>query len=441
MRIRKGLFGRYLVGYECPRCLTALTSPLDDAGKQDACPDCGTQFVVPGTKERAELNRNRTTQLGTIRPVWRNSFTIFSALAVALLLSLFIVLQLTNQSDPEAAEQTTESESAARPDVEVPPGPSTRPSKLPSANKAQQSANKPARKDAPEGEPLTFVILDEEKYDSAIKTQVVYSVLASGTLTISNLKDLLERLYRRAIQTPGFRNHFGAVTHVFIYVYTSKEHFQSGGGQWVAMLSKVGKDREKLVDVREEFLQQLKLPPETRHGLSENERKEIFKRLVSAEDETLHRAEAEYPMDPTQSLSVGDTFQLTKDTPLVADPEPTDPLMSLKQMRTIPARAYIRIEKVYQSKRSIATHWYAVDCLNQQKQYLGSGWVNSMALMGQGNIDIKRQLELQSIREEELREERKSAISQELNISRELLDELEKEGLEKNWPLPAMDNE
>ena len=37
------------------RCSAKLTSPLDDAGKTDTCPQCGTQFTVPGEYARDRI--------------------------------------------------------------------------------------------------------------------------------------------------------------------------------------------------------------------------------------------------------------------------------------------------------------------------------------------------------------------------------------------------
>lgn len=42
------------VAYQCPHCHGELISPLEDAGIQDDCPECGGSFVVPGV---SALNR------------------------------------------------------------------------------------------------------------------------------------------------------------------------------------------------------------------------------------------------------------------------------------------------------------------------------------------------------------------------------------------------
>jgi Zn-finger nucleic acid-binding protein len=52
-RIKRGPLG-VNVKYDCPGCTVRLTSGLFEAGSSDSCPDCGTQFVVPGEKEKLE---------------------------------------------------------------------------------------------------------------------------------------------------------------------------------------------------------------------------------------------------------------------------------------------------------------------------------------------------------------------------------------------------
>ena len=57
-KIIRGLTGTS-VKYACEKCKTDLRSPLSDAGKTDACPDCGEAFTVPGVRE---LERHQQAQ-------------------------------------------------------------------------------------------------------------------------------------------------------------------------------------------------------------------------------------------------------------------------------------------------------------------------------------------------------------------------------------------
>ena len=52
VKVKTSLFGGHVVAYRCPKCSSKLTSPLDDAGNIDNCPECGQQFNVPGADER-----------------------------------------------------------------------------------------------------------------------------------------------------------------------------------------------------------------------------------------------------------------------------------------------------------------------------------------------------------------------------------------------------
>ncbi|WP_430452243.1 hypothetical protein [Rhodopirellula europaea] len=52
--IRKNIFGRYEVKFNCPKCGVRLTSSLMEAGDVDTCPDCATRFRVPGIEQRKQ---------------------------------------------------------------------------------------------------------------------------------------------------------------------------------------------------------------------------------------------------------------------------------------------------------------------------------------------------------------------------------------------------
>jgi len=50
--IKKNIFGKYEVKYDCPKCAIRLTSALLEAGDVDQCPHCGTKFRIPGKQQR-----------------------------------------------------------------------------------------------------------------------------------------------------------------------------------------------------------------------------------------------------------------------------------------------------------------------------------------------------------------------------------------------------
>ena len=59
--LKKNLAGAYSVKFKCPKCGIKLSESLKNAGQQDACPECGQKFVIPGAEElsrqRKELDR------------------------------------------------------------------------------------------------------------------------------------------------------------------------------------------------------------------------------------------------------------------------------------------------------------------------------------------------------------------------------------------------
>jgi uncharacterized protein (DUF433 family) len=124
----------------------------------------------------------------------------------------------------------------------------------------------------------TYDVVDRDTYDAPIKTQIELHAVVSGTY------------------------HGGKPTHVFIYLYTSRDHFKSGMGQWIAMLSKVGEGSRIETQVKTELIAQLDAKPEVKHGLPESKRKEIFRAIVTAEDRADADAQRMYPLpDPSKS--------------------------------------------------------------------------------------------------------------------------------------------
>ena len=107
-------------------------------------------------------------------------------------------------------------------------------------------------------------MVDRNTYDVPIKTQIQLHAVVSGTLTELGLKQLLQKLYDEANATRGFKYHGGKPTHVFIYLYTSQDHFKSGMGQWIAMLSKIGEGARIDTEVKTELIAQLDAKPEVK---------------------------------------------------------------------------------------------------------------------------------------------------------------------------------
>ena len=94
-------------------------------------------------------------------------------------------------------------------------------------------------------------------YIRCTKTQIELHAVVSGTLTELGLKQLFQKLYDEANATRGFKYHGGKPIHVFIYLYTSRDHFKTGMGQWIAMLSQIGEGSRIDTQVKTELIAQL----------------------------------------------------------------------------------------------------------------------------------------------------------------------------------------
>jgi len=136
----------------------------------------------------------------------------------------------------------------------------------------------------------TCEIVDEDKYDAPVKTQIKIQGIVSGTVTEPGLNTLLHNLYIKANETRGFKHHGGKPTHVFIYLYSSREHLASGMGQWIAMLEKVGESTSPRISVNTIQLDATIQAPTKEHGLSEADRRRLYKEYVRAEDRAVATA-------------------------------------------------------------------------------------------------------------------------------------------------------
>lgn len=141
-----------------------------------------------------------------------------------------------------------------------------------------------------------YTVVDRDRYDAPIKTEVEIHAVVSGTVTEAGLRQLLQKLYTEAQATRGFEYHSGKPTHIFIYLYTSHDHFKSGMGQWIGMLSKVGQGAKVDTRVKSDLISHLHAKPEVRYGLSESKRRELFQAFVRAEDRADADAQRMYPI-------------------------------------------------------------------------------------------------------------------------------------------------
>ncbi|TSA34534.1 MAG: hypothetical protein D4R64_11695 [Porphyromonadaceae bacterium] len=79
-------------------------------------------------------------------------------------------------------------------------------------------------------------------------------------------------------------------------------------------------------------------------------------------------------------LEIGQSYVVSKQTPLMPSHSPADPISALEQMKDIPQGGGFKVLEVYKGKTN---PWYRVTAFNQNNEGIGTGWINSTALIGQ----------------------------------------------------------
>lgn len=269
-----------------------------------------------------------------------------------------------------------------------------------------------------------YSILNKKIYDTPIKTQVTLKVLVSGKISESGLRGLLNQLYSSTKAMGGFKYH-DFPTNIYIYMFTSKERAESA--LWIAMLAK-NYGGKPAISIYTPQIVQLGEKPKEHFGLSEKKRKEIYEKLVLIEDRANKTADKQYPPN-TYSFRIGQVLQLSRETPLIPEFEPADPMAALQRMRRLPPGTSIKVLRVTIKGQ---TPWYFVEAKSPYKTSLGSGWINGLALIGQG--DLMKQLKKQAELDNHLKNKYKDKLAKKYRVTREQLEKIRTEGIDKSWP-------
>ena len=124
-----------------------------------------------------------------------------------------------------------------------------------------------------------YTLLDETLYDSPGKAQVTMDILVPESATDQELTELLNQLLQDASQRTGFQV---PRTPYRCCHFPSREHADSGMGQWEAMVLKTPLDPEPSVQFR--LGRGAIDEPANRFGLTTQERMVAYRQLVGAED-------------------------------------------------------------------------------------------------------------------------------------------------------------
>ena len=398
-----------MIDFKCPTCGEALSVPSSIAGQVETCPTCGNQVPVPDSHARAA--QRLATPLSWLS-VTTGKITA-AAVAGVLLGMLGMGMLLWNGEDAE--ERTAD-------------GGATLTSKQ--GRTSTDAAHSPGIRNAAVRMP-PYEVLDREVYDAPIKTQVALTLLVPGSSTPEQLRTLLSTLGHEVSRERGFRYH-ATPTHIFMYAYPDRERAEGGGMGWVARLAKVGQGADTKLYVRDEFLAILKQKPLERFGLSEPQRKRVFWEIVLAEDRANKEAEERFPTEPYKVLKIGQQIPLTEVTALM----PSDRyrrMSDLTRIRELPPGTVIQI--LGRAERDFAP-WYRVKARTASGASIGTGWINSVALIGQVKVDVEKQLRKQVTFEGPLLKKQKEELARKYGVSLEQLEDIGMEGITKHWPMP-----
>jgi hypothetical protein len=149
----------------------------------------------------------------------------------------------------------------------------------------------------------SYEIVKDEQDDTPLKAQVEIHAILNSPATEDQLRSLLGHLYGQAKVRKGFKFH-NTPNAIYLYLYPSREHYDSPGPSWLAMLdynANTGQVQPSIT-VREDAIKAQLVTPETKMGLSESARKEIFKELWCIETRSNLTSQRLFPMpDPKQS--------------------------------------------------------------------------------------------------------------------------------------------
>ena len=141
-----------------------------------------------------------------------------------------------------------------------------------------------------------YEVLHKQLQDTPLKTQVSIHALILDYPGKVALDELLEYVYVGVNSINTFKHHNGKPTHVAIYLYTSRERYESDTGDWVAMLTKLGLGAKANRKMRpEDFTPVVEDAEVVKYRLTASSRREVFKAYISAGERADNESHKMYP--------------------------------------------------------------------------------------------------------------------------------------------------
>ena len=146
---------------------------------------------------------------------------------------------------------------------------------------------------------LDYRVIDSNVSDTKSKTFVRLDVVLKNPKNYNEnqVKDLLNHLYDSIMNTEDYKYH-NSPNSSNIFIYETEEHFQSGMGQWIGKISKSKNEDSpnlKTQFIKTEDSNKEVVENDNLTGISEEKQREIWKKLILAEDKANEKAEEKYP--------------------------------------------------------------------------------------------------------------------------------------------------
>ena len=80
------------------------------------------------------------------------------------------------------------------------------------------------------------------------------------------------------------------------------------------------------------------------------------------------------------TLDIGATYVVSRETPLMPFHSPADPVDAIKRMKRIPGGGSFKVVEAFDKD---GTPWYKAIAWRADTEFIGTGWINSNAILGQ----------------------------------------------------------
>jgi len=167
--------------------------------------------------------------------------------------------------------QTNPGDSQMVPFIEIPP------------EIANEATSNTSIKQSGEIEGLRYSGLPPKKVESVALASIEQQYIITGKITENGLRKVLNKIYSDLSGVGGFSRH-ARVNAILVFLYLSREDADAGYSNWIARLNK-SPDGLPEITINKQRLTDVTNKPETKMGLSDSTRRQIWKEYIQAQDQ------------------------------------------------------------------------------------------------------------------------------------------------------------